>query len=405
MSEAPAHRDNSTPSIDKSSALTKGPGELGVHLSHLKSRLRALAADETLPDGIRQELHTYYRHESDRVQTEITLLSQAQTVRRREEEAKAAAEVVEFAASEAGRKRARELWQKRGTGMVLGSRTRTAYELAQFPDNPEEHELSLARSREIEARRVLADARLKMEATSATLASLRLDDAKWGDTKAEADRWELGQRWEVVTPDELRPAVRAIRKVFKDRCWEFQRSTMMLCYAALHPGERGHSSEKELDPYRHFLTSALGASFMQSVSGDGEPPSHVFKAFIDAYEAGLKAVARFAFRELFDIGKARTTMLASHPADWAKKQVGFLISDEKATVRYWIKNVCDKQVLHSAGFDDDEDIYWGSWRAPKFIHMQPAGNTPYTVGGAWEREELANSERLLEARAEHFITF
>jgi hypothetical protein len=98
-------------------------------------------------------------------------------------------------------------------------------------------------------------------------------------------------------------------------------------------------------------------------------------------------------------------MIAFHPADWAKKQVGLLISAEKIGVRNWIKSVCDKHVIGRSGFDDEEDLYWGSWRAPKFIHMEPAGNTAFDATKAWNREELVESERLLDKRAERFVTF
>jgi hypothetical protein len=43
----------------------------------------------------------------------------------------------------------------------------------------------------------------------------------------------LVRRWEAITPEELRPAVVAIRKTFDHNCWKCEQSTGKLCFAAL----------------------------------------------------------------------------------------------------------------------------------------------------------------------------
>jgi hypothetical protein len=93
-----------------------------------------------------------------------------------------------------------------------------------------------------------------------------------------------------------------------------------------------------------------------------------------------------------------------HPVEWTKRQLDILISSEKSGIRVWTRQVCDP-LDYSIGASRDDSLFWGDWRAPRLIHMQPAGNTRYDEGSAWVREELVNSEELLDARAEHTTEF
>jgi hypothetical protein len=107
---------------------------------------------------------------------------------------------------------------------------------------------------------------------------------------------------------------------------------------------------------------------------------------------------------MFEIAKARTDLLGMHPVEWAKRHLQVLIFTEKGGIRIWIKEVCDKLDLSRGALTEDA-IFWGSWSAPRLIHMKPAGNTPYEQAGEWTREELVRSEELLEARAELLTDF
>jgi hypothetical protein len=130
----------------------------------------------------------------------------------------------------------------------------------------------------------------------------------------------------------------------------------------------------------------------------------IFKSYLDVHETTLKLVVRAAFQELFEIATARTGLLSIHPVEWTHRHLDILISAQKPVIKLWIKTVCDRQDFSNSKLAD-EDIFWESWRAPQFIHMQPAGNTRYDQARAWEREGLVRSEELLEGRAERLATF
>jgi hypothetical protein len=207
------------------------PGELGVHLSHLKRRLELLREDKALTERSREGLRDFYRHECDKVQLELKVLNKMERVGTKEKDIESASKKIEFAQSEAGREQARRIWQRRGAGMALSGGPTSAYRLAQFPDNPEEHELKIAKQQRAEASRLLTAAQNDLEEASLALEKARLEETKWNSFKAEAERWELRQRWESITPQELQPPIRAIRKAFENRCWEFEQCTMKLCHA------------------------------------------------------------------------------------------------------------------------------------------------------------------------------
>jgi hypothetical protein len=96
--------------------------------------------------------------------------------------------------------------------------------------------------------------------------------------------------------------------------------------------------------------------------------------------------------------------LDQEPVEWAKGHLEILIHAKPCRVKLWIKNVCDVQTL-SAGNNPqemDEFLHWHTWRAPKFIHMQPSGNTPYDDGSAWSREDQRRSENILDSLSARF---
>jgi len=138
--------------------------------------------------------------------------------------------------------------------------------------------------------------------------------------------------------------------------------------------------------------------------GANHPAPVIFKSYLDVLESALKIALRANFKEMFEVAKARTDLLGMHPVEWAKRHLQILISEQKPGIRLWIKKVCDPMDLSRAAMGEDA-IFWGSWRAPRLIHMKPAGNTPYEQADAWTREELVRSEELLESRAERLTDF
>jgi hypothetical protein len=182
---------------------------------------------------------------------------------------------------------------------------------------------------------------------------------------------------------------------------------MKLCYAALHPPATTEAVRKEIEaliPYRRSLVALLGREIEPLLLGSGHPAPVIFRSYIDILESALKVVVRAVFQEIVEIAEARRDLLHTHPLEWTKRQVEILISGVKSSIRVWIKSVCDS-VTTSAHEVNTDSLFWGTWRAPRLIHMQPAGNTRYDEGSAWAREELTRSEEILEGRAERLTNF
>jgi len=160
--------------------------------------------------------------------------------------------------------------------------------------------------------------------------------------------------WKRITPDPLIYAVAHIRERFKEDEFKFDFVTQQNCYKELH-----------------------------TVS-QTKTPSMIFKSYIDIYEAALKASIDRQFNDLLEIGLANLGLLGQHPIGWAQSHIKFLIDSEPRRMKLWIKNVCDQQPMSNGTTPEemDEFIHWRSWRAPKFIVMQPSDNLPYDLSTA-----------------------
>jgi hypothetical protein len=335
------------------------------------------------------------------------VLGNTERVKSCEDALQEAGKALDFARSEGGRQEATRIWQARvGSESVAGTANLSGRDSS--TDRPEEAEIRRAESQRSLAEAALIKARSELQTASTELESLSLGDRKWKDGETAAKRWELSRKWEVITPDELRPAVEAIRHIFEHRyCWQSKQSTMKLCFAALHPASpdcSGRAEIENLESYKHFLITLLGPQVDRLLLGSNHPAPVIFKSYLDVLEAALKIALRANFKELFEIAKVRTDLLGMHPVEWAKRHIDILLAFQKRGIRIWIKEVCDP-MDHSRGAWSGDAIFWGSWRAPRLIHMKPAGNTHYQQAGEWMREELVTSEELLEGLAEHVTEF
>jgi len=182
-------------------------------------------------------------------------------------------------------------------------------------------------------------------------------------------------QWMDFTPQSLVRAVEHVHKCLERAEFQFHYMTQRTCYAELHP------------------------------VAPAKTPSGVFKLCMDVYQTGLKEATEKQFHELLQIGLANAQQLDRAPVDWAKSLLALWIDGNRRRVRYWIKDVCDEQVLPKSTTSEEMDEYFdrNSWRAPVFVHMQPSGNTPYDPMSAWSREDLERTERLLDKLTERFI--
>jgi hypothetical protein len=181
--------------------------------------------------------------------------------------------------------------------------------------------------------------------------------------------------WREFTPDSLVSAVSHIRTRFEEGEFTLGFQTEQRCYKDLHPVALPKSA------------------------------SAIFNLYMDVYQEGLKGATEKQFRDLVEIGLANTHLLNEDPVEWAKLQLEPLITGKQYKVKSWIKNVCDRQELSRAATPEDmeEFIHWRTWRAPRLIHMQPSGTTPYDQATAWLREDQEQTERLLQALSDRFV--
>jgi hypothetical protein len=216
--------------------------------------------------------------------------------------------------------------------------------------------------------------------------------------------------WKQITPDHLIPAVEHIRKSFASNDWKYSQVTRNLCYTALHPEAREPAA---LAPYHTAFTTyqkIVGRTAEQQFDDllrIGTPPA-VFRAYFDAYQKGLEVEVGNQFNLILQIGLTNAQGLELLPVEWAKSHLQLLIERQVYHARMWIRRVCDKEdssLALGALESLEEAVIWKAWRAPRLIHMHPAGNTPYDAAFAWAWEDEQRSRELLENRSRRFIQF
>jgi hypothetical protein len=369
---------------DWSSQPEVGPGELGVALSHINAHLRDLDSDQTLPRQERDNIRLFYTHECNKLQFRLAVLDKREKVQFSESALEEVRKALELAMSESGREEVRRKWETRLAGTALGGATKSQNELSQLPENPEADEIRKVELQHAQAEASLNIARSELQAAFTALERLCPDDSKLEERKTAAKRWVSRRTWEAITPDELRPAVKAIRASFDSASWQAEQSTMKLCYAALQPTSpknAGSQSAERLAPYKRFLAGLIGPHAQQLLLGADNPAPVIFKGYLDVFETSLKIVVRMEFQELFEIAKARTELLSMHPVEWTKRHLEILVSALKFGARSWIREVCeDSTIFRATG--SREDIFSGHFRVPRLIHMRPSGNTPYDAASA-----------------------
>jgi hypothetical protein len=346
-------------SVARAAALPgeQGPGSVTAGLSWFKSRIRDLETDKTIPREEHDLLRLYYTREREKLQLKLHVFSEAERIQMLE-----------------SRIRREEEVQKTGSERSL-------------------------------VEQAISDAHSELKKASTALQRLSRDDAKWEKQAASARRWQESRKWQAITPEELQPAIEAIRhKIEHNGFWQSNQSTIKLCFAALHPEQPTQSDPESLAPYKRFLVGLLGRRIESSLLISDRPAPMIFKSYLDVLEAAMKSVVRGGFQEMFDVAKLRTDMLGMHPVEWTKRQLDILISAEKSGIQLWIKRVCAPLDSSNAGATEDS-IFWGSWRAPRLIHMKPSGNTAYEPATEWVREDLVRSEELLEGLAGRVTTF
>src|SRR5579864_2290014 len=175
MTNGPEHSEPSAPNASSDSRTDdnsaprgvlpdeEGPGLVGVALSWTNSRIRDLDNDKTIPRGERDLLRLYYTREREKLQLKLRVFGEAEKIR--------------------------------------------ALESAPRPDD----EGREAGSEHAVVEGALVRARSELQKASTALEHLCRDEATWEKQGALARKWQQSRKWQAITPEELQPAVEAIR--------------------------------------------------------------------------------------------------------------------------------------------------------------------------------------------------
>jgi hypothetical protein len=218
--------------------------------------------------------------------------------------------------------------------------------------------------------------------------------------------------WEQITPEQLVPAIRHIRKSFDGFAWTCDTVTWKLCYtalAALDPQQKESphwvadtDDRTSFVKYLKIVGSASEQQFHDSLRGR-TPPS-VLKAYMDVYQRGMEIGIRNHFEATVKIGLAHQEMLTTHPVDWTESLLRLLIQAHTSIVKLWIRQVCGKSCPE--GIEEEEQwdrrILGEYWRAPRLILMKPFADTKYDPVIAWTLEDRPESQQLLDGFAKRF---
>jgi len=208
--------------------------------------------------------------------------------------------------------------------------------------------------------------------------------------------YENAERWDKDVPPDLIPAIKHLRHSFDRAQWAFGWTTQKLCWSCFH----GNLDEEDVKSHIKTLgrlKQEAGPVPTQRLAELLEvgTPSAVFKAFFNFYLEGVSKQALNIFKELAEIGLANEPRLPLSHIEWATTQTRHLIRSNKHNIENWIKEACDKKVVH----------YWRLWKAPLFLITKPLRDQPYEAARAWERKDAKTSNELLNWFEDLYVVF
>ncbi len=215
--------------------------------------------------------------------------------------------------------------------------------------------------------------------------------------------YENAEKWDKNVPADLVPAIKALRKSFDDAHWGCGITTKAFCYSLLH-NEAVDDPAKEYINYLMHIKARVGPAATQrfhDLIKQGTPPA-IFKGFYDLYLGGVGIEALIIFKELAGIGRANEKRLGNSHLEWAASQTKHMIRSHNHQIDIWVRDVCDKQI-YDPNEDDDEQIFWLKWQAPRLLIMKPSRFQPYVAGADWERLDAETSMSLRKTFAENYV--
>jgi DNA-binding CsgD family transcriptional regulator len=207
--------------------------------------------------------------------------------------------------------------------------------------------------------------------------------------------------WEDITPGQLRPAIEHLGKQLKSAEWQLRLRVECGCYLGLHP-------DLILEPkfkggFENLIPFEKRPAWQNAYASAKE--SATFKFWSDQFAEGLAELIVEPFNAFLKIGLAQRSALTLEPVEWAKTLARNLIYSLEWTLPSKIKDMCDERRNRTDFANEHFLAYcaWVYWRAPRFVHMQPSGNTPYDPETAWERESEDETEDLLRGLTEGIL--
>jgi hypothetical protein len=218
-----------------------------------------------------------------------------------------------------------------------------------------------------------------------------------------SEMYENAEDWDKNVPADLLPAIKALRESFDEAHWGCGITTKTFCYSLLH-NEAVDDPAKEYINYLTHIKARVGPGAtlrFHDLIKQGTPPA-IFKGFYDLYLDGVGVQALIIFKELAEIGRTNEKRLGIPHLEWAASQTKHMIRSHNHQLDIWVRDVCDKQP-YDPNEDDDEQIFWLKWQAPRLLIMKPSRFQPYVAGSDWERLDAETSLRLRKALAENYV--
>jgi hypothetical protein len=216
--------------------------------------------------------------------------------------------------------------------------------------------------------------------------------------------YENTEPWDKSVPTDLIPAIKHLRQQFEEALWKCGQITEIFCFSLLHKIIANENLNEYVKPFLQLkaMVGAAATQRFQEMFDQGTLPA-IFKSFYDLYLETLGVQIVFIFKELIEIGCVNEKHLGSPHLEWAEAQVTHLIRSDTHSIKNWVRDVCDKQVLDPNEKDPDEWIFWKKWQAPMFLVMKPSLYQPYDAAMAWERKDAESSSQLLKHFAQHYV--
>ena len=208
--------------------------------------------------------------------------------------------------------------------------------------------------------------------------------------------------WTKDLPLDLIEVIEVLRESFEDAHFRAGFVTQVLCYSTLHAEDVEKTREYILPLQQIKSLVGVGATTRFHQLLEIGTLSSIAKAYFDLYLDAVTSELAGAFNHLIEIAAANDERLSIPHVAWAEFQAKHLIRSQAYRIGIWIKQVCDRQI-YDASEDEDEQIFWRKWQAPKMLLMAPFMHHPYDPSTASERMNIETSLEFVDRLTERYV--